>query len=219
MSSASSPFANELQVCVASKPPRGCGIPFPERPGYLRVDVTSGSAAKLPGGARAVELSPLHLGPVRDAEGNVFVRFENLWTYHKVYPQLGHWDPDKRRPTAEWRRWRAAGMQKLTGGKGVRTPPEVARLKKQAREGLRESWTPVGHWWGGRLLSYVEAREQIYVPLYAALIRDSAAVRGLRELGRVNHLMILDLDGPDREAHWKGVQLNAATWERHLRDT
>jgi len=70
-------------VVVAQKPGRGIKSAWPEREGFVRIDVTSGSNKKIEGHS-ATDFSPLFLGPVQDAAGNKALRFENYWQFTKV---------------------------------------------------------------------------------------------------------------------------------------
>jgi hypothetical protein len=98
------------QVAVASKPNRGSGEAFPERGGFVRIDVTSASNAKA-GSALVKSLSPLLIGPTKDCDGNDVVRFENLYQFRKVFAELKHWDEAANEPSFEWREWKF-GLEK-----------------------------------------------------------------------------------------------------------
>jgi hypothetical protein len=147
-------------VVVACKPRRGSGVKHPHRDAFERVDVTSGGTKKL-GHFKSCTLSPMMVGPVLDWDGNKATRFENLW-----HPQLGHWDVERGEPTRAWHMWKSQGLSKP---KGMRTPPEVASLKKKSRQ-ANADWTPIGHWWDGHCLTYLQARRVIYVPVFARAV-------------------------------------------------
>ena len=173
----------------------------PERENAIRMNVTSGSAMKV-NGEKLTQLSPLYIGPVR-GNGEVANTFENLWQYSKVYPQLGHWDYEKEEPTEKWWKWMHKGFNTLKNGKGVRTPPEISVLKKKVREGKIDSWTPIGSWWEGKLLGYIEARKVIYAPNYQELIREVPVLVEMRQ--KLENILILDLDGPSQDEYPEGA--------------
>ena len=151
------------------------------------------------------ELSPLLIGPV-----NGFVTFENHWQYQKVHEELGHWNPDTKQPTDEWYAWREGGMTRVTRkGKGIRTDPQVSKLKKSSA-----NWKPIGAWWNGELIGLIEARKKIYVPYYLELIRKTNALKEMKHMiDNGDNLMIMDLDGPSLESHPIGIVLCSAGYE------
>lgn len=211
-------------VLVAQKPSRGSGLSYPSRAGFDRVDVTSGSGKKI-GKTNASSMSPLFLGPVDDCDGDSALRFENLWQYRKVFPQLRHWDYENHCPSAKWREWKTKGFSKLKGGKkGVRTPPEVSELKKIWRKANETQymseeekqraldaakWTPCGLWWQGECLDYIASRKRVYVPIYAKLVAGTDAFKALKQkVDSGVNVMILDLDGPPLSLYPEGMEAN-----------
>lgn len=214
---------------VASKPGRSAGLKFPEKKDFLRIDVTSGSGNLLTFKAKKVpasQLSPLLLGPVIDCDGESAERVESLWQYRKVFPQLGHWDDESKRPTEAWFKWMRDGYAKLKGekragrrAKGIRTPPEVAKLKKRWRE-HGEPWTPRCSWWKDRELSYVESRKEIYVPAYADAVQQTDAFRALETLVKDGkNVLIVDLDGPPLSDYPNGLPVTRENFLKSLLDT
>lgn len=216
-------------VWIAGKPGRGSKVTFPEKKGFLRIDVTSGSGKKLMLGTQkvsATQLSPLLLGPVLDCEKESAERMENLWQFRKVYPQLGHWDDENNCPTPLWTQWKSKGYSKLKKEKrdgrkpkGIRTPPEISKLKKIFRE-TAAPWTPKCSWWNGRATSYIAARKQIYVPTYAEAVVKTEAFQALQALVAAGEkLLIIDLDGPPLTKHPNGIPVNNSTIVEALNDT
>ena len=200
-----------MNVLIAKKPSRGSGEKFPCREFFTRVDVTSGSMNILSKNPHvyAKELSPLLIGPAKGV-----IRFENLWQYTKVYPQLGHWNDRKQCPTKKWEEWKNTGFSRLTSrGKGIRTPPEIFKLKKSTPQ-----WKPLCSWWEGRHLTYIQARKRIYVPEYLKLIRDSRAMKALKKKNNTECLMILDLDAPSLEWYPTGMRVTEETIRKALND-
>jgi hypothetical protein len=201
-------------VTLARKPQRGSSNAYPERDGFTRLDVTSGSNNKL-GALQLKSLSPLLIGPVCDCDGGPVVRFENLWQYRKVYSDLGHWNDKKRQPTVKWRTWQQAGIKRVKKGKGIRTPPELSKYKKE--HGAKP--VPVGSWWQGELLGYVASRKRLFVPLYAQLLRASPTFRALEKLvDDGTDVLLLDSDGPSIECFPNGVEVTTESFVAALED-
>jgi len=205
----------------------------PRRDGFTNIDVTSGSMNKINNRSARV-LSPLYLGPVVDSDGDKALRFENYWQYLKVYPQLGHWDQINKKPTDKWIMWKQHGFLLLKGKKGIRTPPEVSALKRKYNEACNATyknkaekdkaindakWVPIGHWFNGKLLGYIEARKQIYVPTYAKLIKKKQVIKDMKKMiTKGDKLMILDLDGPPRKSYPTGLLMTDDNWETMIND-
>jgi len=140
-----------------------------------------------------------------------------------VYPQLGHVDKDTNEPNGVWRRWRDTGFQLLnkTKGvsKGVRTPKEVSGLKKMVREGNLKSWAPIYAVHNGKKLSYIEARKEVYVPIYRELIEKLAVLKAIRHLvDSGQNVMILDLDGPPLSEWPNGMPVTKESLKTMLND-
>jgi hypothetical protein len=186
-------------IWVGSRPGRGKGHDYPVQENTLRIDVSSGSMKKIDN-LSMKNLSPLLLGPVYDLEGNEYIRFENLWQYNKVYPQLGHWDPIREEPTTKWYEWRNKGMTKVKNGKGIRTPDEISKLKKIG------SWKPIGAWWNNKLLGYIDSRKQIYIPKYIEAIKKSEEYQVLENMvAKGTKILIIELDGPNLDEFPNGL--------------
>lgn len=123
--------------------------------GYKHLNVTS--RAKDWG----KELSPFFLGPIETRIGYA-KNVENAWQFSKVYQDLAHWDSYKNVPTLTWYDFKYTGYQ---DGFAHRYP--AGKGKK-----------PIGCWYPDpegtyKLLSYVEARKEIYIPLYLQALRNS----------------------------------------------
>jgi hypothetical protein len=54
---------------------------------------------------------------------------------------------------------------------------------------------PLCSLWAGEKLGYVEARKRIYVPVYAALVVETAAFNRLQDMARVGDVVLWDFDG------------------------
>lgn len=127
-------------------------------------------------------LSPFFLGPVSLYEGAVTSEaknVENAWQFAKVYAQ--HTDAEGN-PTEEYFQWAREGWEHT---RAFRYP-------------MGKGAVPEYSWWAGEKLTYVEARKQIYVPLYTRAVVRTAAFQKLLELAQgPQELWLWDFDGYD----------------------
>lgn len=104
---------------------------------------------------------------------------ENAWQYSKVYPQ--HDDGGK--PNKDWERWHYEGLNKTwadryPAGKGA---------------------IPLYTWYNKQQLDYIEARKELYVPLYRNMLENNKAAQ--KEIDRIIQLLettdvyLKDFDG------------------------
>ena len=111
------------------------------------------------------------------------MKVENVWQYTKVYPQ--HWDSIKGVPTAEWFEWRNEG----------------ARKDWADRYPMGKGAKPICSWWGlnpGHSYDYIEARKQIYVPVYSEAVRFTDAFLNLKMIHQAEgDIWLRDFDGYD----------------------
>ena len=141
------------------------------------------------------DLSPFKLGPVHLWDGRESARMENGWQFSKVYS--GHLGPDGK-PTPEWFKWSGEGFADL----------------KAHRYPMGKGAKPVGSWWNATLLGYIDARKQIYVPLYRDSVRKTPGWQKLKAIfeeevrahGEAARLELWDFDGYDH--HGKGLTLH-----------
>lgn len=129
-------------------------------------------------------LSPFFLGRdtgVECYDGLRAWNMENAWQYAKVYKQ--HTDASGS-PTQEYFKWRDYGWSKLSADRhpmGIGTKP------------LYSLWRVDGKL---KHLGYVEAREQIYLPLYATLVVKTEAFKRLKAMHEAGTCLVLaDFDG------------------------
>lgn len=108
-------------------------------------------------------LSPFFVGPIALYDGYVAQNMENAWQFAKVY--YNHID-DNENPTPEYFEWAKGGWAD----------------KKAHRYPAGKGNKALFSYWAGEKLSYVEARKRIYIPLYAAAVRNTAAFRQLQNL-------------------------------------
>jgi len=172
--------------------------------GYMAVDVTSGSGNKI-GGILAKTLSPMTLGPVKDAESGLTAqRFENYWQGGKMWKTADHMD-EKDEPTDAWRAFR---KKIYANPKGQRTPLP----KKQY--GFASS-----SYYNGKIHSYIESRKQIYVPIYRSLIESMPIIIKLKALLKSGqNILVIDGDGPPKKLYPNGLIMNATNWNKMIND-
>lgn len=148
--------------------------------GFERLDCTSRNPAL------RYQLSPFFLGPVECYRGLTARNMENAWQYAKLYP--AHADADGV-PTGEYFAWRDAGWAK---SRADRRP--MGHLLP-----LCSLWVVDGE---ERYLDYIEARKEIYIPLYArSVLAGSGIISDLRARVRGGaKIALADFDGYDHKS-------------------
>lgn len=122
-------------------------------------------------------LSPFFLGPCKLYDGYESKNVENGWQYSKVYKQFTDSNGD---PTEKYFKWASMGWNNR---QAVRYP---------MGRGIKPEYS----YWNGEKLSYIEARKQIYIPLYGKAVLKSDAYAQLRELYNQRGVLHLwDFDG------------------------
>ena len=122
-------------------------------------------------------LSPFLIGPCLITPRLWSSNMENAWQYSKVYP--GHLGKDGK-PTLEWYRWAREGFERHGAdrypmGKGVK---------------------PICSYWQGKTIGYIEARKQIYIPLYSNTVKGTHAYKLLEQEYKNNRdIALKDFDG------------------------
>ena len=111
------------------------------------------------GSIAASSLSPFKVGPVFEGELRCEI-FENRWQYGKMWHSAGHIGADGQ-PTAKWFAFRARGY--------------ASRVPKRRPLPRRQFGFASSSYYHGRVQGYIESRKSVYVPEYAALIRDLPA--------------------------------------------
>ncbi len=161
--------------------------PAPEAPGFITINVTSMNSKSV-----GAELSPFRL---KTSEGYIM---ENVWQFSKFYDVIDSvsgadetaWSyefeqhSDNGTPNANYWIWRDAGFKFPYP---VRYP--VGKGKK-----------PICSIWEGKHLGYIDARKQIYIPIYTQLAKateDYAIIKHLVNSGY--NVQLMDFDGPPIE--------------------
>lgn len=124
------------------------------------------------------ELSPFILR-VTEPSG-MSVIFENLWQFSKVYRD--HIDFEGN-PNAIWYDWRI---------KGWRNPKAIRYPKGKGA-------SPEYSYWDGHKLGYIDARKQIYAPIYAEFVQRTSSFKRLEELYNTSRqdIILRDYDAYD----------------------
>lgn len=195
------------KVYIGQKQRRGvAGDRAAKREGAVSIDVTSASMKRL-GASRvpASTLSPFRLGPVFDQEANMRAElFENRWQYGKMWAKADHIQPDGQ-PTARWFEFRRKGY--------------ASRVPKRRPLPAKEYGFASSARYNGRLYDYVDSRKEIYVPEYAALVRDAPAVQEMRAmLAEGTSLLILDNDAPPKTRWPEGREMTQEMWNEMIDD-
>lgn len=127
-------------------------------------------------------LSPMLLGPVNLVNGVTAQNVENAWQYSKVYP--GHHENGF--VTNEYWHWAFAGWKKA----------------RADRYPMGKGAKPDFSLWDGEWLGYIEARKQIYVPLYrhAVISHCPLLLTELWRLSKQSDIVIQDFDAYDHRA-------------------
>lgn len=122
------------------------------------------------------ELSPFFLGPVSLYDNYISKNVENGWQYSKLYS--AHAD-DNGCPTESYYKWAGQGWSKSFAD---RYP--MGKGKK-----------PLCSVWKDKLLTYIEARKQVYIPLYHQAVVGTTAFKSLKELASIEKdIYLLDFD-------------------------
>jgi hypothetical protein len=169
---------------------------YPSYPGFVPIEVmTSSKDYSL--------LSPYHL-----RDNNNFI-MENIWQFTKVYREVpeskqfySNWDKtviwdhpkevhyngieefNKDNLTEEYFKWRMKGLKNRYA---VRYP--VGRNHRHECMGL---------YMNGNLYNYIDARKEVYLPLYISLLDGKEKfVELLDILKKGTNILLMEVDGPD----------------------
>lgn len=196
-------------VRIGKKRQRGVqGSTDPVSTNFLNIDATSGSNNKIDGHS-ATSFSPMKLGPVIESEifpdlfkegttlkSQSCLLFENYWQYGKIFNELGHLKNGK--ITAAWTAFRQKGYQKTKGDRhpvGTKTN-EVKFKDNKGRNHYRYMTACSSHYLGEQM-DYLTSRKKIYIPVYAYLVRQTAAFIALKQkVDAGASVQVLDFDGP-----------------------
>lgn len=138
------------------------------------INTTSHSKAEWSSG-----LSPFSLGPVKLYGSHTARLFENAWQFAKVYPE--HADSSGG-PTGQYWHWARTGWNS----------------RKAFRYPMGKGRKPLYSLWNDRRLAYIEARKEIYLPLYRDAVKLTPAYARLKEIyAQRGTITLFDFDGYD----------------------
>lgn len=127
-------------------------------------------------------LSPFFLGPVDLYGGYASINVENAWQFSKVFE---YYTDEQGEPDERYFKWAKDGWDDTKAhrypmGKGVK---------------------PLYSYWNGEKLTYVEARQRIYIPLYAVAVQKTSAFAKLKKMHEEGQdLYLWDFDSYDHKA-------------------
>lgn len=139
-----------------------------------------------------IQLSPFYLGPVQLYDNIIATNLENAWQFSKVYPE--HFNKENNSILDSYFIWAKKGWDdtfahRYPMGKG-KIP--LFSFWKTFNDDLN-IWEEQ-HW------KYIEARTNIYIPLYAKLVYKTSAFKKLQTMLKFQHKVALwDFDGYDFE--------------------
>lgn len=152
-------------------------------PGETEVNTTSRARTAWEG-----ELSPFLIGPCPLYGGYCSKNMENAWQFSKLYAK--HADAQGN-PTRVYWEWATQGWG---DGRAHRYP-------------MGRGAIPLCSLWGSERLGYIDARKQIYVPLYAEAVQKTFGWRRLKELCDSGaRIALRDFDGYDHQAAHKSLR-------------
>ncbi len=110
------------------------------------------------------------------AKRNVSKKGENAWQFTKEYPEhLEHGLPSQK-----YFNWARAGFQD----------------QRAHRYPMGKGSIPAYSWWNGKKLSYIEARKEIYIPVYSQAVAKSEAFHELQQVYKSKQdIWLWDFDG------------------------
>lgn len=152
----------------------GPGYKVPE--GAIMINTTSHSTNWSRG------LSPFVLGPVNLYDGYIAKNVENGWQYAKFFEYYAEEDGSIGERYFKW------AKEGWDNSRAVRYP-------------MGKGSVPLCSYWAGEKLNYIDARKKIYIPLYSAAVKKSAAFATLKTLAdKGQDLYLWDFDGYNHKA-------------------
>jgi hypothetical protein len=168
---------------------------WPMVDGYMNINCCSSA----PGDYK--NLSPMRLGPfyyktewegATPSETIKAENLENFWQFSKVWE--GEDDTETNKPIDLFFERRKSGWEQVKGQRHVK--------KGKNPNGNRN--IPLYSWWKGQKLLYQQAREAIYCPLYAAIVKETSAYKKIDKLLEEGYnVQIIGFDGYDYESQNK----------------
>ena len=126
------------------------------------------------------ELSPFFLGPVHLYGNYISKNVENAWQYSKLYQYFS----DNGLVSDRYFSWATKGWNSV----------------KADRYPMGRDCKPICSYWDGKYLTYIEARKEIYIPLYKSAVKNTKAFHRLKDIyekclseNKILHLLDFDL--------------------------
>lgn len=120
--------------------------------------------------------SPFLLGPIELYNDLISQNMENGWQYAKVYPEFVD---SIGTPTVSYWDWALSGWN----------------MKRANRYPMGKNKHPLCSLWDGKRLGYIEARKQIYIPLYSQCVRRIPEYEKLLNIFKSQDIHLWDFDG------------------------
>jgi hypothetical protein len=153
--------------------------------GFTVVNTTSKDRVNI-----GFQLSPFFLGPIPLYEGKFAQNLENAWQFSKVYKEFADVN---NQPTQKYFNW---AIQGWTDSYAHRYPNGKGAIPLYSYWKVLEDGKWVEKFWG-----YVDARKNIYFPLYAkAIVKTSAYQQLSQRLENGENIALWDFDGYDHAA-------------------
>lgn len=122
-------------------------------------------------------LSPFKMGPVKLYGDYISKNMESAYQYCKVYARFLD---EKGDPSLEYFKWAERGWGN----------------SKPERYPIGKGVSPVYFYWNGKKLSQVEARREIFIPLYSKTVKNIDAFGEVVKLFKTSQdIYLLDFDG------------------------
>lgn len=159
----------------------------------LDIDVTSHS------GSMYKALSPFYLGKnCKLPDGRRALNVENAWQYSKVYDE--HLT-SKGNIKKSWFEWSQAGFD---NPKAVRYP-------------MGKGAVPKFSYYAGERLGYIDARKQLYIPLYAYYAAKTREFKVLQQVYDSGETIIVIRDFDAYDHHKRGMSWDEVINNPHLK--
>jgi hypothetical protein len=145
---------------------------------YSSVDVINTTSSSKDWGR---QLSPFFLGPVKINNNKTSFNLENAWQYSKCYKEFIDENDNVSDKYYKWAHngWNTKWAVRYPMGKGA---------------------SPLFSLWNGKRLDYIEARKEIYIPLYIEAVRKTEAYKKLKQIYKEKGKVVLfDFDGYEFE--------------------
>lgn len=164
------------------------GPKYAKVPGFININITSQNSKSV-----GAQLSPFVL---KNEQGQIF---ENVWQFAKFYdvvPETAQSEDPKALKAWQWKL-----EQHATNGE----PNEHYKIWREAgmnfpypvRRPVPKGKLPLCHIWNDRKLGYIDARKEIYIPLYKKLASQTEDYVLLKYLVKQGYkIQLLDFDGP-----------------------